>query len=60
MPGSLTDCTLPSETLLRIIALQTEIVKLGLDLGAVMDLVASSLQPLTNAAGTHGTPRLEC
>ncbi|AOK16350.1 hypothetical protein WT26_10190 [Burkholderia cepacia] len=41
----------PPETLLRIIAAQTEIAKLGLDLGSVMAYVADLMPRLTRAAG---------
>ena len=39
------------ETLVKIINLQTEIAKLGLDLSAVMNAVVNSLPNFTNAAG---------
>lgn len=42
---------LSPEEMMEIIRLQTEIVKLGPDLGAVMDLVAGELQRLTDASG---------
>ncbi|OJA61214.1 sensor domain-containing diguanylate cyclase [Burkholderia ubonensis] len=41
----------PPETLLRIIAAQTEIARLGLDLGSVMAYVADLMPRLTRAAG---------
>ncbi|AYZ68440.1 GGDEF domain-containing protein [Burkholderia multivorans] len=41
----------PPETLLRIIAAQTEIARLGLDLGSVMAYVADLMPRLTGAAG---------
>lgn len=40
-----------TRTLLEIIQVQTEIAKLGLDLGGVMDLVSRRAQALTGAAG---------
>jgi diguanylate cyclase (GGDEF)-like protein len=40
-----------SERLLKVIQTQTEIAKLGLDLGGVMDLVATRAQTLTGAVG---------
>ncbi|MGO4779152.1 hypothetical protein AB4084_27160, partial [Lysobacter sp. 2RAB21] len=40
-----------SERLLKVIQTQTEIAKLGLDLGGVMDLVATRAQALTGAVG---------
>ncbi|WP_257010118.1 hypothetical protein [Burkholderia ubonensis] len=43
--------TPPPETLLRIIAAQTEIARLGLDLGSVMAYVADLMPRLTRAAG---------
>ncbi len=43
--------TLSPDTLLRIINLQTDIVKLGHDLGSVLSFVAEQLQDLTGAAG---------
>jgi diguanylate cyclase (GGDEF)-like protein len=44
--------TLPSsETLLEIVRTQTEIAKLGLDLGGVMAFVAERVQKLTHAKG---------
>ena len=45
------DRLLPSHILLRIIALQTEIVKIGHDLGSVMQFVSDRLQELAEAAG---------
>ncbi|GAB6038480.1 hypothetical protein JCM15519_30390 [Fundidesulfovibrio butyratiphilus] len=42
---------LPNDTLLRIIAIQTRIVQLGLDLGGVMAFVAEELLELTEADG---------
>ncbi|MGU7775412.1 hypothetical protein ACV229_35235 [Burkholderia sp. MR1-5-21] len=46
------------DTLLRIIAAQTEIAKLGLDLGSLMAYVAEQVPRLTGAAGTavHPSP----
>ena len=41
----------PSELLMEIIKVQTDIAKLGLDLGGVMDFVADKVQVLTGAAG---------
>lgn len=43
--------TLNSDTLLEVIKIQTEIARMGLDLGAVMQLVTQQTQALTNAAG---------
>lgn len=40
-----------SETLVEIIRVQTEIARLGLDLGSVMDVVAARVQALTRATG---------
>ena len=37
--------------LMEIIRMQTEIAKLGLDLGGVVSLVVDRVQTLTNAAG---------
>lgn len=42
---------LPSQTLLEIIKVQTDISRLGVDFGAVMTLVAERLQDLTGATG---------
>src|SRR6185369_10554343 len=42
---------LSSDILMAIIQTQTEIAKLGLDLGAMMELVAEHIQLLTNAQG---------
>ncbi len=44
--------SLAPHTLLAIINLQTEIVKLGLDLGSVMNFVADQVQHLTGADGS--------
>ncbi|MBN7134800.1 diguanylate cyclase [Lysobacter enzymogenes] len=41
-----------SERLLKVIETQTEIARLGLDLGGVMDLVAHRAQGLTGAVGS--------
>jgi len=43
--------TLKPDVLVEIIRTQTEIVKLGLDLGGVMDFVARQVQQLTGATG---------
>ena len=43
---------LSPDRLLQVIATQTEIAKLGLDLGSVMDLVAQRSQSLTGADGS--------
>jgi len=42
---------LQSEDLMAIIEAQTEIAKLGMDLGAMLDLVANRMQALTRAQG---------
>lgn len=42
---------LSTQTLLRVIALQTEIVKIGHDLSCVMQFVVDQLQELTGASG---------
>lgn len=42
---------LQSDELMAIIAAQTEIAKLGMDLGAMLDLVANRMQRLTQAEG---------
>jgi diguanylate cyclase (GGDEF)-like protein len=46
-----TESHLSSATLLEIIGVQTEIAKMGLDLGGVMQLVTQRTQMLTGAAG---------
>ncbi|RQR63405.1 GGDEF domain-containing protein [Burkholderia sp. Bp9126] len=51
MNRSVAIATPAPETLLRIIAAQTEIAKLGLDLGSVMAYVAEQVPCLTGAAG---------
>ncbi|KVM81205.1 sensor domain-containing diguanylate cyclase [Burkholderia stagnalis] len=51
MNQSVAIATPAPETLLRIIAAQTEIAKLGLDLGSVMAYVAEQVPCLTGAAG---------
>lgn len=43
-----------SETLLAIVRAQTEIAKLGLDLGGVMSFVTERVQQLTHADGAVG------
>jgi diguanylate cyclase (GGDEF)-like protein len=43
--------SLQSEDLMAIIQAQTEIAKLGMDLGAMLDLVADRMQTLTRAEG---------
>ena len=43
--------TLQSDDLMAIIQAQTEIAKLGMDLGAMLDLVANRMQTLTRAQG---------
>jgi diguanylate cyclase (GGDEF)-like protein len=43
--------SLQSEDLMAIIQAQTEIAKLGMDLGAMLDLVADRMQVLTRAEG---------
>jgi diguanylate cyclase (GGDEF)-like protein len=43
--------SLDSDTLLAIIQAQTEIAKLGMDLGAMLQLVADRMQTLTQATG---------
>lgn len=43
--------TLSPDTLLQVIKIQTDIARMGLDLGAVMQLVTQQTQELTKAAG---------
>ncbi|WP_230460968.1 hypothetical protein [Burkholderia ubonensis] len=50
--------TPPPETLLRIIVAQTEIARLGLDLGSVMAYVADLMPRLTRAAGAAVEPMM--
>jgi diguanylate cyclase (GGDEF)-like protein len=51
MNGYDVDIVPDQKTLLEIIRVQAEIVKLGLDLGSVMDFVAEEVRVLTNASG---------
>lgn len=51
MPDKDQMAELPSQTLLEIIEVQTDISRLGVDFGAVMSLVADRLQNLTSAKG---------
>jgi diguanylate cyclase (GGDEF)-like protein len=48
---SLESPSLQSDDLMAIIQAQTEIAKLGMDLGAMLDLVADRMQTLTRAQG---------
>ncbi|NYZ13623.1 GGDEF domain-containing protein [Azospirillum sp. RWY-5-1] len=51
MPSTLRDRGLPPDRLIDVIEAQTEIAKLGPDLGAVMALVAGRVKDLTGAGG---------
>ncbi|MGX7003104.1 diguanylate cyclase domain-containing protein [Caballeronia sp. KNU42] len=51
MPTVFSDAAPSSETLLAIVRAQTEIAKLGLDLGGVMNFVTERVQQLTQADG---------
>lgn len=51
MQRAFSDAVPSSETLLAIVSAQTEIAKLGLDLGGVMSFVTERVQQLTHADG---------